>query len=216
MKTFAALAVVGLLAATHAHAAYLTASVALPLTTTDWDTAANDGNPLQGQTLQLPRFAGAGTLNSVTFNFSGTMVSAFSATDVQGNESLTNHLMGTLSFMLPSIGLTALDFDQTDTRNGSFDLVTLTASKNGTVSVAGPLAAFIGSGNFGIDVAALGTSEIVGSGNYDSGIDTTASAQLSVTYDWTPTRQQVPEPDALALVGLALAALALSRRAARA
>lgn len=215
MKTLAPLAVACLLAGTHAHAGQTIASASVPLTITDWDTAGSS-NPLSGQPLLLPKYSGPGTLDSVTFSLRGTMVSTFYATDVTDNEPLTNHLMGSLIFALPSIGTRTLNFDQTDSRNGSFGPVDLMVVVTDSVGVVGSLADFVGNGVFAVDVAAFGTSEINGSGNYDAGIDTTASARLELIYDWTTNRQQVPEPAALALLGLALAALALSRRSQRA
>jgi hypothetical protein len=74
--------------------------------------------------------------------------------------------------------------------------------------------AFVGSGNFDIGVLAIGQSQMTGSGNVDGGAITEATAGASVRYDYS-ANNAVPEPGALALVGLALGAAGLAGRRRR-
>jgi hypothetical protein len=73
---------------------------------------------------------------------------------------------------------------------------------------------FIGTGSFTVDLQAMAWSSITGPGNFDMDITSWASADVSVVYDYTAATQNVPEPGALALVAMALAAAALTRRRA--
>ena len=50
------------------------------------------------------------------------------------------------------------------------------------------------------------------SGNVDFEFTTTASAWVKVTYDYTAAGNAVPEPGALSLLGLALAAAGIASR----
>lgn len=180
---------------------------------TDWDPA---------QTLSLEQFNPLmGTLNSVTFQFSGTIRSDFTTSNKASKAGTAqSNLDGILRFVLPTLDeaqvtlsatqLTSLAGKATATYSlEDTDTVTLVLDSN--------LDPFKGTGMFDLGVFALATSAATGTGNIKGFVLSYATASASVTYDYTSVPQPsspVPEPASMALVGLALAAAGLARRRA--
>jgi hypothetical protein len=88
----------------------------------------------------------------------------------------------------------------------------LSQSETNSVSFTNPsdFDLFLGSGNLLLPVVATGQSAATGSGNLGAFFNTFASANISVTYEYTERPTAVPEPNApmgaLALVGLGMMA----------
>ena len=171
---------------------------------TDWDPA---------QAITLQKFnAALGTLNSVTFTMLGQMVGEVTASGPP--QTLTNTLSGSMSFDVPTLAAYGLNIIKSESATLSNGMYSGRLAESQTVidTLASGFGAFIGTGTFDVDVLALADSAVTGSGNFGGFIDTYATARITVSYDYTANRQAVPEPASLALVGLALAAGALSRR----
>jgi hypothetical protein len=186
-------------------------------------------NPLQtteiSQTGTLAKFdSNLGHLTSLSLTLTGDLSTIITlknnATQTQTAKSTTSvdlffgSTEGALAILFanPVVSLTGTTGFQTLASGASVTLGPLT--NNGswvlTTSNAAALAALsaLGGGTFGLDCHSIsGVAVSGGGGNVASSQATQAAcgASLSYTYD-------VPEPDALALVGLALAGIALVTR----
>jgi hypothetical protein len=86
-----------------------------------------------------------------------------------------------------------------------------------TAQLAGILNSFVGTAgqNFAIGCTSIsGIAVAGGGGNVGTTQQTKAACGAKVVYTYTPSQTQVPEPSALALVGIALAGAAFARRKA--
>ena len=208
MTRFLSIALASLLACGATQAATLSYSDSHGPDITDWDPA---------QTLSLQRFDPLlGTLNSVTFQFSGTMRADFNGTNRSASaQQVRDTLTGQIRFVLPTA--TVFDLSLASTQAVSVGgrastSYSIQASDSGDTTLSTGLASFIGSGFFDLDVFAEAATSLAGSSNVTRGATTVATATARVTYDYTAA--PVPEPASLALVGVALAAAGLGRRRA--
>ncbi|WP_346288399.1 PEP-CTERM sorting domain-containing protein [Zoogloea sp.] len=172
-----------------------------------------------------------GTLNFITVTLYGAINQNLSAENTGAtSDNLTPVAGGTIRFrqggstvlaqVLPTTTGTAFAataYDGTSDFGGTsgINFGVLSANDSTTVTLSGAaLTAFIGTGTLsGFDVRAIGNGAINSdNGNLDSSISTEALARLTLTYDYTPTTNKVPEPASMALVGLGMMGMMALRR----
>ncbi|MDH4391493.1 MAG: choice-of-anchor E domain-containing protein [Aquabacterium sp.] len=201
-------------------------STALPATTAPSSSSSSPTDlPADWTTgqvvLTLPKFdPSLGTLHAVQFQFSGELRSAYSITSAAGSTQTVTitPTFGAMIFLLPGGITETLDLlgDAVSFQLGAGS--TFTSAFTEGISqqprfLASSLGAFIGPGTFDIDVLATAAWDVSSTDDLgDSDIVAFGNASVQVLYDYTANR--VPEPSALALFGLALAAAALTRRRA--
>jgi hypothetical protein len=206
MKKLLALVAASLFVAGGAHAGLVTYSAAM---------AASTQTPFS-QHLLLPKFNTAmGVLTGASFGLNGAIRQVFVVTNDEADEQAF-HLSGggTLGLTLPigpqSITLTSQG-DQTVAGGAVGDPMLLIALGAQTFNIApADLLLFTGSDSLDIIVSATATSSVDGPGDFFWGVSTTALVDTTVTYRYDTSA--VPEPGALALVGLALAAASVMTR----
>lgn len=211
------------LSAGAAHADVITQTESYGYNTTNWTHTLGSLNQFDSL---------LGTLNFITVTLYGAINQNLSAENTGAtSDNLTPVAGGTIRFrqggstvlaqVLPTttgatFAASAYDGASDFTGTSGINFGTLNASDSTTVTLSGAaLAAFIGTGTLsGFDVRAVGNGVIESdNGNLDTSISTEAFADLSITYDYTPTTNKVPEPASMALVGLGMiGAMALRRR----
>jgi hypothetical protein len=170
-----------------------------------------------------------GTLKSVTLSYSGSMKGQGGIENRSGTaRSVSVNLSGLLSlsgpnntnlFQLnPQKNVTysvagydrTLDYDGTSGR--TFEGLTADTSGTQVFTDTNILQSFTGSGMLDFLFTATAESQVIGSGNISSFIDTFAKADLNVTYDYDPT--PIPEPSAMLGLAGVLGGMALQKKKA--
>jgi hypothetical protein len=203
-----------------ASAATLSYSDSISLQSTNW-------GPL---TLSLTQFdSSLGTLNSVTFTLSGNVEGSAGAESLDASPSTVTLDLGAAieadiaglgssgvaditinPVNSQTIGLTAFDGTIDFAGTSGVDTGTVTGSDSNFATYASGLAPFIGGGTFDVDLSADGEFSGSGAGNLVTRSNTSASASITVLYDYTPAVIPLPASALLLLGGLG--GLAMVRR----
>lgn len=179
----------------------------------DWDG--------RGQLMSLSQFDPLlGTLTAVSLQWRGTLSAYFWAAnpvETGRRNAVRYSASGSMSFDLPLSPAAQLTFGpqggEMALEAGEEREVPILLEAMGGGQYLGALAGFIGIDDFDVRVLAQGDSFMFDeSTNVDTDITTTASAWVQVTYDYSAARNAVPEPAALSLLGLAMAAAAIASR----
>lgn len=177
----------------------------------DWD--------VPGKRLSLSQFDPLlGTLNAVHFKWNGQLDTRAVLTNfASGQNTISYTVSGNMRFDLPLSPAAWLTFGP---QSGDIALAAdevrnlqVLLAGGGFDTYQGSLANFIGDDSFDVRVLAEGLSAFSDeAGNFDYDLTTRATAWVQVTYDYTANGNAVPEPGALGLVGLALAAAGIAAR----
>ena len=212
-------AVLGLTAAA-ASAATVSFSDTVALTTTNWTDS-----------LSITQFdTSLGTLNNVMVTLEGTVqgeanaesLDAAPATitlDLSALITASTALLGNVGTVLPivsqSVNLSSFDGGIDFAGTSGFATGVVSASDTDMSTFTGSdMAEFIGGGTVAIDLTANGQSTGSGAGNLITQFLTSASATVTVKYDFDEAVAAVPLPASALLLGAALFGLGFSRRKA--
>lgn len=177
----------------------------------DWD--------VPGKRLSLSQFDPLlGTLNAISFQWRGMLDTRALLTNFAGGQNTIRYTVsGNMRFDLPLSPAAWLEFgpQSGDIALAVDQIVDLQVLLEGSGSgvYQGSLANFIGEDSFTVRVLADGISAFADeAGGFDNELTTQATAWVQVTYDYSAAGNAVPEPGALSLLGLALAAAGMASR----